>query len=160
MKFKIVALFALITIIAIPSAVHAGFYARPLFGFAIPVTGGDSSYGVGAAVGYGFANRFAIETSYTRHFARGTSFDNNIIEFDGSYSPFSFFISPFFKGGGGFYKASVPGVNTDFEGFIDMGAGVNIDLIPMLDFGAGLSYMALFNAKDLIYPYFYAGLSF
>ncbi len=150
----------LLTGILFPAVSQAGFYVRPIFGFTVPIRGGDASYAVGGALGYSlFSNAFAVETSYTRLIAMGDGFDNNLVEFSGTYSWFLTGITPFARLGGGFYKYSVPAVDTDFEGFLEFGGGMVLTFIPIIDFGAGLSYMVLFENKDLIYPYFYIGLS-
>lgn len=142
------------------SKAYGQIYIRPIFGYAIPVTGGDAAFSAGGALGYRFLESFSLETSYTRFMATGGSYDSNLIEFAGTFSIYMPAITPFFKVGGGFYKASVPGVNTDFNALAEVGFGAYLNFIPIFDLGAGLSYMAFFHAKDFIYPYLYIGFSF
>jgi hypothetical protein len=126
----------------------------------VPIRGGDASYALGGALGYSIlGNSLSIETSYTRLIAMDDGFDNNLVEFSGTYSWFLPGITPFTRIGGGFYKLSVPSVDTDFEGFVEFGGGMVLTFLPIIDLGAGLSYMVLFENKDLIYPYFYIGVS-
>lgn len=148
-----------ILILCTPAISSAKFYVRPIFGFTVPIRGGDASYAVGGAIGYSLFDSLSVETSYTRLMAMDNGFDNNLVTFSGTYSFFLPGITPFAKLGGGFYKLSIPGIDTDFEGFVEFGSGAVLTFLPLIDFGAGISYMALFETKDLIYPYFYVGLS-
>ena len=143
-----------------PATAGAKFFVRPIFGLTVPITGGDSAWAAGAALGYGFTNSLSVETSYTRLIAMDNGFDNNLIQFTGTYSFFLPGITPFIRGGGGFYKMSVPGTDTDFEGMIEIGGGIVLTFIPVLDIGAGLSYLIMLDSKDLIFPNLYVGLSF
>jgi hypothetical protein len=137
---------------------EAKAYLRPIVGYAIPVNGGDGAYTVGAALGYTILEAIALELSYTRYFGANTAPDANLYELSGTYSIYFPVISPFFKVGAGVHKISAPG--TSYNGLAEVGLGATLTILPAIDVGGGFSFVALFDAPDYVYPYFYLGLSF
>jgi len=157
---KFYAILTLLFVIFVVSPVkgESSMYVRPILGYAIPVDGSDGSLAIGGALGYTLMERLSLEASYTRLIGSGSAPDNNLVELSGTFSIYFPVLSPFAKAGGGFYKFSAPGAA--YKGFIDIGLGAELNIIPIINVGAGLSYMALFDGPDYVYPYLYAGLSF
>lgn len=134
----------------------SGWYVRPKAGAALNLTDEESSYALGAAIGYQWAKHFlSAEVGYTRIFSDP---DADLAELTGRLGwPFGFLI-PYAIAGVGGYKADVSGA--DFESLLRLGLGSSFNLIPFLTLNLELSYLNVAGDTNFLEPAAVVGINF
>ncbi len=148
-----------LSILLISSAAHADFYLNPEAGIYVPISGGDSSYSLGAALGYGWTKNFSTEVSYARLFATGNGADGDLITGEGIYHWSFPFLTPYASVGAGTIHTSFPTSSQwDYMGLL--GGGVTIGPLLFLSVGVGVTYGIVFGGDDYIEPAVSLGANF